>query len=386
MKFLHAADLHAGRQTHGRVDPRTGINSAVDSAARCWAYAVGWALDNGCEFVLVAGDAFDTRNPDAATLALFSRQIRALKLARIPLVLLAGNHDGPMAAGRLSILDALEDRPYVYALTRPEVVEVAGIRIAALPWASKANLAGVLAENENVGERQIDLLRRVLDRLRADADADVLTLHWPIAGSVLGTERDVSIIGEPMLSPADLEGFRYVAAGHLHRAQPIVVAPRLNQSALAWYSGGIDRFDFGDEGQDKGALEVILGSDYDKVMFHATPARRLVTIQLEEGADPAIEDVAGAIVRIRGLVTQEIAEAVNVKLRGSLLEAGADHVLLELDVQRSRRPRVEAIAEATDPLAALRLWIAEQGDRIPPAMHPRLEELAGDLMGGRGPK
>jgi exonuclease SbcD len=396
VKFLHASDLHAGRQTHGRIDPKSGLNSAVASAARCWGDAVARAIDEGCELVLVAGDAFDSRNPDAATLALFMRQIRALRSTKIPIVLLAGNHDGPQAAGRYSILDALDDRPHVWAIARPEIVDVAGIRIAGLPWASKANLAA--AGDGYEAEDRIDLLRRVLDRLRAHSP-DVLTLHWPIAGSVLGTERDVSIIGEEMLTPADLEGFRYVAAGHLHKAQRFGTRElirtfnseqtirELVADPVGWYAGGIDRFDFGDEGQDKGALHVILGSDYDSQTFVETPARSLVTIDIHSDWDVnEIPDVEGAIVRVRGKVTPAAATEALPDVLEAIRDGGAELVLSQIEVERASRPRVEAISRATDPLEAFRLWSranAERFDSEDPLESRDLEGLARDLIEGR---
>jgi len=364
MRLVHTADLHFGASAHDWPDPETGISSALLSQERCWTAIVTETLERAPDLAILAGDVFHDRSPSAEALARFARGLGWLKKGGIPVVIVAGNHDRAAIASRSSILEVFDDRPRVFVITEPEIVDVKGIRVAGLPSVSRQQLAARLAgwSRLEVDEALIDGLRRILDAQRAEG-ADVIAGHWPVAGAVLGSERDIAITEEPMLSPADLEGFRYVAFGHIHKRQPILGPPKatpagfqsktFERETLGAYSGGIDRFDFGDEGQQKAALLVTIEPTAFYLAGIETPARKLLTVDLDR--EDNWTDVADAIVRVRG--TTDDAEDVGRELRAALLKDGAALVKLELSVPRKERPRAEAIAAAPGPAEALDLWL-----------------------------
>ena len=91
MKILHTADWHAGRVLHGQ--PRTPeIREVLREIAEL-------ARTEAVDLVLVAGDLYDTRNPGAEAEAAVYEFFKTLGDARIPSVVIAGNHDAP---GRLA--------------------------------------------------------------------------------------------------------------------------------------------------------------------------------------------------------------------------------------------------------------------------------------------
>ncbi|HXF72139.1 MAG TPA: exonuclease SbcCD subunit D [Actinomycetota bacterium] len=384
MRILHVADLHQGLMTHSRPDPSTGLPSRLLDVARCWRRACEIAADRGVDLVVVAGDAFHGPNPDAASIVLFDQGLRMLQDAGIPAVLIAGNHDRAPHPNQPAVLELFHDPPLVQVATRPRVLEAEGIRIGCLPSVS---LHQLMASRPGLGRAELvraarDALVAVLGELRAQTP-DLLTLHWSVEGAVLGSERDVAIVGdaEPVIPRAELEGpWAYVAAGHIHRAQPI--------GELGWYPGSVDRMNFGEEAEEKVALEVEVDGEGIRVQRHPLPARAFVTLDLagpealellasgvlswEREAGRSLE---GAIVRVRVPVPEDRARDVDrAAIERALFSLGAEQVLLRLDVRREARPRAEGITEALAAVDAFEEWLAFAG--IPEEERPALRELA----------
>jgi len=86
--FLHTADLHLGR-AFGSIGgaPATQLRAArfqvLESVARI-------AHDTGAAFVVIAGDLFDSRNPDGAVVA---GAMEAIGKVPVPVYAIPGNHD-----------------------------------------------------------------------------------------------------------------------------------------------------------------------------------------------------------------------------------------------------------------------------------------------------
>jgi exonuclease SbcD len=357
-RLLHVADLHQGLETHSRPDPRTGIPSAVLDVAGCWLAACSIAAEREVDAVTVAGDVFHGPNPDAVSLFLFERGLRHLESAAIPVLLIAGNHDRAPHAGQPCVLEVFHRPPAVTVSTRPEVVEVGGVRFATLPSVSRHQLMSVqpwLAE----GDRSlVEGLESVLSWLRTEG-ADVLTGHWPVQGSILGNERDISISPEPTLPLLSIEGpWRYAAFGHIHKAQRHQA--EAGRTLLA-YPGSIDRMNFGEEGERKVALEVDLDPEFPRVGEHDLPARRFLTLDtLTAIGSWRQENVEGAIVRVRLQVEEGFDRDRFVRLQQSLYDAGAHIVRMEVEVQRPVRRRVE-LQDIPAPLDALETYFEAKG-------------------------
>jgi DNA repair exonuclease SbcCD nuclease subunit len=100
MKFLHAADVHLDSPLH-RLETYEGAPVAEirNASRRAFENLIALALDEVVDGVLIAGDLFDGDWKDYNTGLFLVRQLRRLAEARIPVVIVAGNHD---AAGRLT--------------------------------------------------------------------------------------------------------------------------------------------------------------------------------------------------------------------------------------------------------------------------------------------
>ncbi len=94
IKFLHTADLHLGA-------PVRGVASAPDSWIRKLNSAIGHsfermisvAIGEKVDFVVIAGDVFDTTRPTYREYSLFFEGMKLLNDAKIECYLIAGNHD-----------------------------------------------------------------------------------------------------------------------------------------------------------------------------------------------------------------------------------------------------------------------------------------------------
>lgn len=382
IKLLHTADLHFGSLTHSRPGPN-GIPTSLLSTRDCWRAVVDKALEldrTDLDAVIVAGDVFHTPNPDATSLAFFAAELRRLRECEIPVVIIPGNHDRA-PAGRPCVLEIFDDREeQIYVSTRPEIIDTGTARFGTLPSVGMQQLLATEAGTRTeLDQRGSDALAMILEGY-AQQVVDVVVGHWSLEGAVLGGERDVALVREPMIRAADAEGpWRYLALGHLHRAQ---------QLAFGAYSGSIDRVSFSEEDDQKIALEVtlpdreyavgeveVVESTTIELRKHKLPARRFVTIDLTHPEYGTVEfgpGIEGAIVRVLNTPPELVAE-----VRAKLARQNPAVVYVETARERQERAEVSGIAEAASPLEALEPWLEE---RVEPELRPRTLKRARELV------
>src|ERR1700732_3476228 len=87
MRFLHIADIHLGCRRY-LVEERT------KDFFRAWYDVITtYAIPNKVDFVLIAGDFFDTRRVDPQAMNHAMAGLTLLKEAEIPVIAIEGNHD-----------------------------------------------------------------------------------------------------------------------------------------------------------------------------------------------------------------------------------------------------------------------------------------------------
>lgn len=103
------------------------------------------ATEHGADFVLVAGDVFESNQLDRVVVA---RALDAMRAIEVPVWLLPGNHDPLDAASVYTSEEFDRLRPdHVRVLDRPGVHEAAeGVDLVAAPWFSKRPLSDLVAE------------------------------------------------------------------------------------------------------------------------------------------------------------------------------------------------------------------------------------------------
>lgn len=138
VRFLHSGDWQLGMTRHFlSADAQARYSEARLEAIRLIA---DLARTEGCAFVVVSGDVFESNHLDRQVVV---RSLDAMAAFEVPLYLLPGNHD-PLDAGSVYRSAAFQDHcpENVIVLDCPGVVVVSGtdVELIAAPWDSKRPL------------------------------------------------------------------------------------------------------------------------------------------------------------------------------------------------------------------------------------------------------
>ncbi|MEE8158495.1 MAG: exonuclease SbcCD subunit D [Dehalococcoidia bacterium] len=405
MRILHFADLHIGVENYGRVDPETGMSTRLMDFLAALDEVVEYALTQDVDLVLLAGDAYKSRDPNQTQQRELAQRLAKLSSAGIPVFLLVGNHDLPHAVGRataIEIFNTLQvpnlhvgDQIQTYPVETPK----GPLQIVALPWPRRSRL--LTREDtrglsiDQINERVQDLLTQgvklAADRLDPSMPA-ILTGHLTVSGATLGSERSMMMGQDHVLLPSSLHlpVFDYIALGHIHKHQI------LRENPMMVYAGSLQRVDFGEEGDTKGFCVVELdpgrmqGMRLVDFRFQPVHARNFVTVdvRMPEGSeDPTQEvihavlrhNVADSIVRVRiSLTAEQSTQLREAEIREALKEA---HYVTSVSrqVEEERRTRIPAdTVEGLDPLQALGLYLESRG--TDPQRQKKLLEYAQKLV------
>ena len=82
MRVLHFADLHIGVENYGRPLPELGWSSRMQDFLAAFDYLVDYALAEGVDAVVFAGDAYKDREPKQTQQREFARRLAATQLRR----------------------------------------------------------------------------------------------------------------------------------------------------------------------------------------------------------------------------------------------------------------------------------------------------------------
>lgn len=92
--FIHSGDIHLGAPFRGlRALSPKWADRLVRAIPEAYDRVIDAALDRSVDFVLLAGDIFDTDKPSYAHYRHFLRGLERLREADIPAYIIAGNHD-----------------------------------------------------------------------------------------------------------------------------------------------------------------------------------------------------------------------------------------------------------------------------------------------------
>jgi len=384
MRIIHFADLHIGVENYSRIDPETGLSTRLLDFLSALDQLVEYALTHKADLVLLAGDAYKSRDPNQTQQREFARRLSTLSSAGIPVFLLVGNHDLPNALGRATAIEIFNtlDVPLLHVgdeIANNLVETPSGpLQITALPWPKRSAL--LTREDtrglsiEKVNERLQSILARDIRSLSEKLDPNIpaiLAGHVTVDGAKLGSERAMMLGKDHSLRPSDLHlpGYDYIALGHIHKHQV------LRDNPLMVYAGSLQRVDFGEENDPKGFCVIDFDPQHPQgrrvtdFRFQQVAARAFTTIDVdmpEASPDPtkdvlrAIQrsHIADAIVRLRISLTADQAVQLRMgEIRESLQHA--HHVAaIQTQVSDERRARLPAdAARNLDTISALSRYL-----------------------------
>ena len=250
MRILHTSDWHLGRQFHNV--------SLLDDQRHVLRQIIDIVRDREVDVVLVAGDVYDRSVPPAAAVELLDDTIhRICAELKVPMILLAGNHDGPRRLGfaaRQLAGAGLHVAGPLWSVPRPVVLKGASGEVAfyPIPYADPATVREI--HGAEVADHD-SALAYLLGRVRADngpARPCVVLAHCFLAGSEPSeSERPLSLGGADAVSPEHFRNFSYAALGHLH-------GPQWRGAEHIRYSGSPLKYSFSEERQRKSVTLVDL--------------------------------------------------------------------------------------------------------------------------------
>jgi DNA repair protein SbcD/Mre11 len=285
MRILHTGDWHVGKTLARR--------SRIEEAHEALDAVVGVAVEQAVDAVLVCGDVFEHLSPTPDAEELVYEALLRFEQERIPVVLLAGNHDHPHRWRAIEPLLARFSVHVVPEVRRPSdggIIELPArdgsmtAQIAALPWVTErrligaAELMGLAGQPYQTYASEVGRLLEALCAPFRPEKCNVLAAHVYVSGAQpAGSERPLTI-GDlfavaPQAIPATAQ---YVALGHVHRPQrvPGVAVPTR-------YAGSLLQLDFGEAGQEKSLVLVELApgkpAKVEEIPFKA--GRELVDVR-----------------------------------------------------------------------------------------------------------
>jgi len=135
IRFIHSSDWQLG-MTRAFLSPEA---AARFSQARIDAITTlgNLAIEHGAQFIVVAGDVFESNQLSGQTLM---RAIDALESLPVPIFLLPGNHDPLDGASIFSTKEFIGTGEHVIVLREMDPVEVPGVpdvEVVGAPWRTK---------------------------------------------------------------------------------------------------------------------------------------------------------------------------------------------------------------------------------------------------------
>jgi exonuclease SbcD len=361
IRLLHFADLHLGVENYGRLDPQTGLSTRIGDFLRSLDLVVDHALSQDVDLVVFCGDAYQSVHPSPTNQREFARRIRRLSEAKIPVLLLIGNHDLPLAAGKAASTEIFStlDVPNVVVATTVEShlmkTKRGAVQVVTVPWPvrshllAKAQFRGKTTDevNEDLAEAVTGLVRRKIEGLDPDLPT-VLAAHVTVFGAETSYGGQASVfLGRDVIFPNSLladRAFDYVALGHIHKHQVVRQA-----DPPVVYSGSIERIDFGEEKEEKGFVLVELDKGRTGFRFVPLPVRDFLTIEVKaDGPDPTAQvleaianhDLGEKVVRLIVRTSAEKEPLLNeAEIFGALSSAFHVAALIK-DVERPVRLRI----------------------------------------------
>ena len=251
MKILHTSDWHLGRSF--------GSVSLHETQVEFCDWLRKLAVDEKVELLVVAGDLYDRSIPPQESVVLWRETLKAFHKAGIAVVAIAGNHDG---ADRVAAFDGLTDDARIFVRggygRAGEILTLNGsdgpLDIALVPFLdpqlAPPEWKAELAEADSKPTHE-SVLRLALDRARAASPVgrSLAVVHAFVGGSTTAeSERQLTVGNTDQVAADVLDGFSYVALGHLHTPQKIAGSDTIR------YSGTPVAYSF----SETGAKSVVL--------------------------------------------------------------------------------------------------------------------------------
>lgn len=403
MRILHFADAHIDMANYGRHDPETGLPLRVLDFLKSLDAIVDAAIVEKVDMVIFAGDAYKDRSPAPTFQREWGRRIIRLSQAKIPTLLLVGNHDLSPAVGRAHAIHEFDTLqvPYIKVLSQPGLLASKDlwdlpVQVIAIPWISRSGLMASVNVNaadmgeifSNIEERLSELVEDWLNEINPDLPT-IMTAHASVRGATFGSERMV-MLGADLVLPTSLvrnPRLDYVALGHIHKPQDV----NMGAHPPVIYPGSIERVDFGEAADDRFFVIANVARGKTDVEWRkldgARPFvdRRAVLKSSEnvmetlKSALPKSKEMEGAILRLTVEYPRELDALIDEsELRKHVEKAFEFHLVKHPQIEARIRLPADQTVSSLSPLELLEQY--SKALHADPAESQALQELARQIL------
>lgn len=201
MRFAHLADLHLGSWRDQKIR---------DISTKAFLTAIDDCIEKKVDFILFAGDLFNTSIPSLDTLKVITKKLNELNQKNIPLYVIAGSHD--FSPSGKTILDVLENAGLMINVCKgtvnPETKQLE-LRLT-IDQKTGTKITGVLGRRGLLDKTYYENLNREV--LENTEGYKIFMFHTTI------TELKPKHLEIMESQPASFlpKGFNYYAGGHIH--------------------------------------------------------------------------------------------------------------------------------------------------------------------------
>ena len=242
---------------------------------RCFEEAIDYAKENHPDFLLLAGDVFDTVRPGNFVRARIMEDLKTVHDLGVRILAVSGDHDTPKVAEEgSSPLSVYGNSGYVHFFQDPSEFSSRRYSIEGLNVC-----VGGLSRNPLLRSNEDPLAKAAV---RFDGDMNILLTHYPVEGFV-GYARD-----DPIIRLASVpSNCQLVCVGHYHSYQ----TKELRHTTII-YPGSTERASFQEENEEKGFAWIELDREGVVSREHIkTSARLFKTIDTFFPEDPTPMDL-----------------------------------------------------------------------------------------------
>lgn len=315
-KFLHIADIHLGFDRYDNPARTKDFFLAFQDVIQ--RYAIGEQVD----FVLIAGDLFEHRNIQPATLNQAQVCLQMLKEAGIPVLAIEGNHDNRPYGTRTSWLKYLSEWELLRLLEPGDAA--AGYPLYT-PWDNDSRQGGYLDLDCGVrvigsqwygsaAPKAIEQLALAIADLPPAPGPTILLFHHGLEGYIA---RYSGALRYSDVLPLREAGVDYLALGHIHK----------NYSVDGWIfnPGSLEANSVEEAGYERGAYLIEITDQGCqatlKTDYYQRPINRLsLTMRGQESEEELWEAAISVVENARqsGKIRSDIAPIIEMRLEGQV--------------------------------------------------------------------
>ena len=335
MKFIHCADVHLDTPLQGLAEyPGAPVDEIRNATRRAFERVVDAAISKQVDFIIIAGDLYDTGLKSFESALFFNKVMVRLKEADIDVYLVHGNHD---AASKLIKQLRPPQNVKVFRASEPQTLKNDGLRVA------------IHGQSFATPEITEDLAEKYPPAIPNFFNIGVLHTN-------LGGVSEHANYAPCSLETLKSKGYQYWALGHVHNGQILCTDP------YVVYPGNIQ----GRNGKEQGekSCEFVTVSEsgvisIEKILTSVVP---WIAVELDASGCETADEVYDAI---RARFTTLYSESKDRVTAIRLLIMGATdaHSELNRDAEQVRNETISVANECGNGL----FWI----ERVQVATQPR---------------